>query len=121
MKLKAQLKNRTPTVEVQNKQAALLDKLGEAQASVEKVEAQFDEVATSIAQAHKQRKLQETELKQAKANERKLHDKLVETKASLKKVKDDVSLLEREVPGLDATPQVTAEDIAQVEVAKKRI
>jgi len=49
LKLKAQLEDQTPTVEVQKKRAALLDKLGEARALVEKVEAQFDEAATSIA------------------------------------------------------------------------
>jgi len=32
-----------------------------------------------------------------------------------------VSLLEREVTDLDAAPRVTAEDIAQVEAAKKRV
>jgi len=48
-----------------------------------------------------------------------LHGKLAETKASLKKAKDDVSLLERELYDLDATPRVSAEYIAQVEVAKK--
>ena len=112
LKLKAQLQDRTTTIEVQNKRATLLSKLGEAQASVEKVEAQFDEATTSIAQAHKRRKLLETELEQAKANEWVLHGKLVETEASLKKAKDDVSFLEREITDLDAAPRVTAEDIA---------
>jgi len=85
---------------------------------VEKVEAQFNEATTSIAQAHKQRKLLEADLEQGKANERDLHDKLVEIEVSLKKAKDDVSLLEREVADLAAAPRVTAEDIVQVEVAK---
>ena len=61
---------------------------------MEKVEAQFDEATTSITQAHKRRKLLETELEQAKANERELHIKLAETEASLKKAKDDVSSIE---------------------------
>jgi len=39
--------------------------------------------------------------------------------ASLKKAKDAVSFLEREITDLDATPRVTAEDIAQVEAANK--
>jgi len=39
LKLKAQLEDQTPTIEVQNKLTALLDKLREAQASVGKVEA----------------------------------------------------------------------------------
>ena len=37
LKLKAQLEDRTPTEDVLNKRAALLDKLGEARASVQKV------------------------------------------------------------------------------------
>jgi len=53
LKLKAQLQDRIPTVEVENKRATLLTKLEEARSSVEKVEAQFDEATTSIAQAHK--------------------------------------------------------------------
>jgi len=69
---------------------------------VEKVEEQFDEATTSIAQAHKRRKLLEAEPEQAKANELELHGKLVETEASLKKAKADVSLLEREITDLDA-------------------
>ena len=112
LKLKAQLEDRIPAVEVQNKLAAVLDKLGEAWASVEKLEAQIDEATSSIAQANKWRKLLEAELEQAKANERELYGKIAETEASLKKAKDDVSLLEREVTDLDAAPRVTAEDIA---------
>jgi len=50
-----------------------------------------------------------------------LHGKLAETEASLKKAKDDVSLLEREFSNLDAAPPMTAEDIAQVEAAIKRV
>ena len=121
LKLKAQLRDRIPAVEVQNKRAALLSKLEEARASVEKVEAQFDKATTSIAQAHKRRKLLEAELEQAKASKLELHGKLAETEASLKKAKDDVSFLEREITDLDATPQLTAEDIAQVEAANKRV
>jgi len=68
LNLKAQLEDRTPIIKVQNKRASLLDKLGEARASVEKVKAQFDKATTSIAQAHKRRKLLEAELKQVKAN-----------------------------------------------------
>jgi len=49
LNLKAQLEDRTPIIKVQNKRASLLDKLGEAQASVEKVKAQFDKATTSIA------------------------------------------------------------------------
>jgi len=41
LKLKAQLENRTPTVEVQNLRVALLDKLGQARDTMEKLEAQF--------------------------------------------------------------------------------
>ena len=110
LKQKTELEDWTPTIEVQNRQVALLDKLDVARASVEKVEAQFDEATTSIAQAHKPRKLLEAELEQAKANERDLHGKLAKTKASLKKAKDDVSLLEREVTNLDAAPRVIVED-----------
>jgi len=61
---------------------------------VERVVAQFYEATTSITQTHKQRKLLEAELEQAKANKWELHDKLAETEASLKKAKDDMSLLE---------------------------
>jgi len=57
LKLKAQLERRTPTEDVLNKRTTLLDKLGEARASVEKVVTQFDEATTTIAQAHKQKKL----------------------------------------------------------------
>ena len=39
----------------------------------------------------------------------------------MKKVKDDMSFLEREITDLDATPRVTAEDIVQVEAANKRL
>jgi len=49
LKLKAQLEDWTPIAKVQSKRSALLDKLGKARASVEKVEAQFDEATTSIA------------------------------------------------------------------------
>ena len=38
-----------------NKQVALLDEFEEARASLEKVGALFDEITTTIAQAHKQR------------------------------------------------------------------
>ena len=48
-----------------------------------------------------------------------MHGKLAKTETSLKKAKADVSLLEREVTDLDTAPRVTAEDIAQVEAAKK--
>jgi len=41
LKLKAQLQDRTPTVKVQNKRVALLSKLREARASVEKVKEQL--------------------------------------------------------------------------------
>ena len=53
LKLKAQLEDRTLTEDALNKRAALLDKIGEARASVEKVGAQFDETTIAIAQAHK--------------------------------------------------------------------
>ena len=121
LKLKAQLKDRTPTEDVLNKRVALIDKLGEARASVEKAGAQFDETTTAIAQAHKRRKLLEADLERAKANELELQDKLVETEASLKKAKDGVSLLEKEVADLDAASQVTAEETAQVEAAKQQV
>ena len=121
LKLKAQLEDRTPTEDVLNKRVALIDKLGEARASVEKAGAQFDETTTAIAQAHKRRKLLEADLERAKANELELQDKLVETEASLKKAKDGVSLLEKEVADLDVTPQVTAEETAQVEAARQRV
>jgi len=49
-----------------------------------------------------------------------LQDKLVKTEASLKKAKDGVSLLEKEVADLDAAPQITAEETTQVEAARKR-
>ena len=49
LNLKAQLEDRTLIIKVQNKRASLLDKLGEARASVEKVKAQFDKATTSIA------------------------------------------------------------------------
>ena len=120
-KLKAQLENRAPTEDVLSKRAALLDKLGEARASVEKVGPQFDETTTAIAQAHKRRKLLEADLERAKANELELQDKLVETEASLKKAKDGVSLLEKEVADLNVTPQVTAEETSQVEAARQRV
>jgi len=50
-----------------------------------------------------------------------LQDKLVETEASLKKARDGVSLLEKEVVDLNAVLQVTAEETTQVEVARKRV
>jgi len=53
LKLKAQLDDQTPTEVVLSKRAALLDKLGEARASVERVGAQFDKATTVITQAHK--------------------------------------------------------------------
>ena len=49
-----------------------------------------------------------------------MQDTLVETEASLKKAKEGVSLLEKEVADLDAAPQVTAEETAQIEAARKR-
>jgi len=49
-----------------------------------------------------------------------LQGKLVETETSLKKAKDGVSLLEKEVADLDAAPLVTAEETGQVEAARKR-
>ena len=119
LKLKAQLEDRSPSEDVLNKRAALIDKLGEARASVEKVGVQFDETTTAIAQAHKRRKLLEADLERAKASELELQDTLVETEASLKKAKEGVSLLEKEVADLDAAPQVTAEETAQVEAARK--
>ena len=87
---------------------------------MEKVGAQFDETTTVIAQAHKRRNLLEAHLERAKANELELQDKLVETETSLKKAKDGVSLLEKEVADLDAAPQVTAKETTQVEAARKR-
>jgi len=69
LKLKAQLEGRTHTKDMLNKRTTLLDKLGEAWASVEKVGAQFDEATTTIAQVHKRRKLLEADLERAKANE----------------------------------------------------
>ena len=53
-------------------------------------------------------------------NELELQGKLVETEASLKKAKDGVSLLEKEVADLDAAPQVTVEEMAQVEAIRNR-
>ena len=75
---------------------------------VEKVGAQFDETTATIAQAHKQRKLLEADLERAKVNELELQGELAETEASLKKAKDDLFLLEREVVDLDAPLKVTA-------------
>ena len=118
--MKAQLEGRSPSEDVLNKRATLIDKLGEAPASVEKVGAQFDETTTTVAQAHKRRKLLEAYLERAKADELELQDKLVETEASLKKAKEGVSLLEKEVADLDAAPQVTSEEMAQVEAARRR-
>ena len=88
---------------------------------MEKAGAQFDETTTAIAQAHKRRKLLEADLERAKANELELQDKLVETEASLKKAKDGVSLLEKEVADLDVAPQVTVEEMTQVEAARQRV
>jgi len=104
LKLKAQLEDRTPAEDVLSKQTALFDKLGEAQASMEKVGAQFDKTTTTITQAHKRRKLLEADLDRAKVNELELQDKLVETEASLKKAKGGVSFPEKEVANLDAAP-----------------
>ena len=101
--MKTQLEDYTPNEKVQNKRATLLDKLGEVRALVEKVGAQFDEATTSISQAHKRRMLLETDLERAKATKQELNGKLTETGASLKKAKDNVSFIEREVADLDAT------------------
>ena len=87
---------------------------------MEKVDVPSNETTTAIAQAHKWRKLLEADLERVKANELELQDKLVETEASLKKAKDGVSFLEKEVADLDAVPQVTVEETAQVEAARKR-
>ena len=86
-----------------NKWTTLLGKLEEARTLEEKAGAQFDEVTTVIAGAHKQRKLLETDLERSKANDLELQGKIVETEASLKKAKDGVSLLEREVADVDTT------------------
>jgi len=69
LKLKAQLEGWTPIEDVLSKRVPLLNKLGEARASIEKVGAQFDEITTAIVQAHKQRKPLEVDLEQAKATE----------------------------------------------------
>ena len=58
-----------------NKRAALLDKLEEARASVEKVGAHFDETTNVITQAHKRRNLLNANLEWAKANELELQAK----------------------------------------------
>ena len=87
---------------------------------MKKVSAQFDETTTTVAQAHKRRKLLEADLERAKADELELQDKLIETKTSLKKAKDGVSVLEKEVADLDAAPRATAEETAQVEAVRKR-
>ena len=88
MQLKVQLEGRTPTKDVLSKRPALLDKLEEARASVEKVSEQFDEVTTAITQAHKWRKLLEPDLQRAKVNELELQGKLAEIEAFLKKAKE---------------------------------
>ena len=104
--MKGKLEGRTPTEDVSNKWTALLDKLREAWASVEKVGAQVDEVASAIPQAHKWRNLFEADLERAKANELELQGKFIEIKASSKKARDSVSLLKIEVANLDATPKL---------------
>ena len=104
-----------------NKWVVLSDKLEEARALAENVGTQLDETTTAIAQAHKLRKLLEADLEWAKANKLELQGKLAETEALLKKARDCVSLLEREVADLDVNPhKITAEETTQVEVAKKR-
>jgi len=73
---------------------------------VKKVGAQLDEITIAMTHSYKRRKLLDTDLKWVNENELELQGKLVETKASIKKAKDDVSLLEREVADLDATPRL---------------
>ena len=47
-----------------------------------------------------------------------MQGKFAEIEASLKKAKDSVSLLEREIADLDADPKITEEETAQVQVEK---